>query len=63
VERAFDNRSFKSQMTAALRSGAKLAVVIDEDGWSIRTLREKGEARQTTDATLIRDVKDANDSH
>ncbi len=63
VDRAFDNRSFKSQMTAALRSGAKFAVVIDPDGWTIRTLREKGEARHTTEATLMQDVRDAHDSH
>ncbi|MFM7871644.1 MAG: His/Gly/Thr/Pro-type tRNA ligase C-terminal domain-containing protein, partial [Actinomycetota bacterium] len=31
VERAFDNRSMKSQMKAADRSGAKIAVIIGPD--------------------------------
>jgi histidyl-tRNA synthetase len=61
VDRAFDNRSFKSQMTAALRSGARHAVVIEDAGMSIRTLREKGEARPTTDALLVQELK--HDSH
>ena len=58
VERAFDDRSFKSQMTAALRSGARIAVVIEDSGMTLRTLRQKGEARQTTGATLVRDIKE-----
>jgi histidyl-tRNA synthetase len=44
ADRAFDNRSFKSQMSAAQRSGARLAVVIESDGCQIRTLVEKGDA-------------------
>ncbi|MBA3653257.1 MAG: histidine--tRNA ligase [Actinobacteria bacterium] len=43
ADRAFDNRPFKKQMTAALRSGARLAVVIEPDGVQLRTLTEKGE--------------------
>ena len=31
VERAFDNRSMKSQMKAADRSGARVAVIIGPD--------------------------------
>ncbi|HUR78256.1 MAG TPA: histidine--tRNA ligase, partial [Acidimicrobiales bacterium] len=53
VDRAFDNRSFKSQMTAALRSGAPLAVVIEADGITIRTLSEKGEAVAVDRANLL----------
>ena len=40
--RAYDQRSFKAQMKQATRSGAALAVVIEPDGWSIRTLTTKG---------------------
>ena len=52
VDRAFDNRSFKSQMTAALRSGARFGVVIEDEGISIRTLQEKGEPVAADRATL-----------
>jgi histidyl-tRNA synthetase len=50
ADRAFDNRSFKSQMTAAQRSGARLAVVVEDGGLQLRTLTEKGEPE-----TLSRD--------
>lgn len=53
VDRAFDGRSFKSQLTAALRSGARLAVAIEEAGISIRTLQEKGEPITVDRGTLV----------
>ena len=53
VDRAFENRSFKSQMTAALRSGARLGVVIEDAGITIRTLQEKGEPVAVDRATLV----------
>ena len=53
VDRAFDNRSFKSQMTAALRSGARLGVVVEDAGITIRTLAEKGEPVVVERANLV----------
>ncbi|MEY2399104.1 MAG: histidyl-tRNA synthetase [Actinomycetota bacterium] len=53
ADRAFDNRSFKSQMTAALRSGARDAVVIEHAGITIRTLQEKGEPVAVDRANLV----------
>jgi len=61
VDRAFDGRSFKSQLTAALRSGARLAVAIEPPagggtelpGITIRTLREKGEPTAVDRANLV----------
>ncbi|MGH9178428.1 MAG: histidine--tRNA ligase, partial [Acidimicrobiales bacterium] len=44
ADRAFDSRSFRAQMKVALRSGAALAVVVEPERITIRTLREKGEA-------------------
>ncbi|MDP9402336.1 MAG: histidine--tRNA ligase [Actinomycetota bacterium] len=44
TDRAFDNRSWKAQMRHAQRSGARLALVVEPDGVTIRTLQEKGEA-------------------
>ncbi|HVV37994.1 MAG TPA: histidine--tRNA ligase [Acidimicrobiales bacterium] len=53
VDRAFDNRSFKSQMTAALRSGARLAIVVEDTGITIRTLMQKGEPVSVERANLV----------
>jgi histidyl-tRNA synthetase len=53
VDRAFDGRSFKSQMTAALRSGARLGVVVEDAGITIRTLQEKGEPVNVDRANLV----------
>jgi histidyl-tRNA synthetase len=53
VDRAFDSRSFKSQLTAALRSGARLAVAIEDPGITIRTLQEKGEPVSVDRANLL----------
>lgn len=47
ADRAFDNRSWKAQMKHAQRSGARLALVVEPEGVTIRTLREKGEAEPT----------------
>ncbi|HVE46348.1 MAG TPA: histidine--tRNA ligase [Acidimicrobiales bacterium] len=47
ADRAFDNRSWKAQMKHAQRSGARLALVVEPEGVTIRTLQEKGEAEAT----------------
>lgn len=47
ADRAFDNRSWKAQMKHAQRSGARLALVVEPEGLTIRTLQEKGEAEAT----------------
>jgi histidyl-tRNA synthetase len=43
ADRAFDDRSFKAQLSAAQRTGARLAVVVESTGVQLRTLAEKGE--------------------
>jgi histidyl-tRNA synthetase len=53
VDRSFDNRSFKSQLTQALRSGARLAVAVEDAGITIRTLAEKGEPVVVDRANLV----------
>lgn len=53
ADRAFDNRSFKAQMNAAMKSGASLALVIESDGWQLRTLTEKGEPERVDSATVV----------
>jgi histidyl-tRNA synthetase len=53
TDRAFDQRSYKAQMKQADRSGAKLALVIEEGGWTLRTLQEKGEAESVDPGTAI----------
>jgi histidyl-tRNA synthetase len=53
VDRSFDSRSFKSQLTQALRSGARLAVAVEDAGITIRTLSEKGEPIAVDRATLV----------
>jgi histidyl-tRNA synthetase len=53
VDRSYDNRSFKSQLTQALRSGARLAVAAEEAGITIRTLAEKGEPVAVDRANLV----------
>ena len=54
TDRSYDHRSFKSQMKLATRSGAAYALVIEPDGWTIRTLQAKGEPT-TVDATTAVD--------
>jgi len=62
VERAFDGRSMKSQMKAADRSGAAVAVIIGEDELAagavmVRPLRG-GEQQLVARADLLRHVVD-----
>jgi histidyl-tRNA synthetase len=57
ADRAFDNRSFKSQMSAAQRSGARLAVVVEEGGIQLRTLTEKGEPETVGRGDVVASVK------
>ena len=56
-DRAFDGRSFKSQMTAAQRAGARIAVVVDANGIQLRTLQEKGEPSAVTRETIVDEVR------
>ncbi|MGH9268439.1 MAG: histidine--tRNA ligase, partial [Acidimicrobiales bacterium] len=58
ADRAFDGRSFKAQMKVALRSGARLGVVIEDEGVSIRTLAEKGEAREVERSEVVGVVRE-----
>ena len=57
ADRAFDQRSWKSQMKAALRSEAPLAVVLEDGEASIRTLQEKGEPERADRGTLVEHVQ------
>ena len=57
ADRAFDNRSWKAQMKVAVRSGARLAVVVEDGGVSIRTLQEKGEPEGAERSSLVDHVK------
>lgn len=57
TDRAYDNRSYKAQMKAAIRSTAPLALVIEADGWTIRTLQAKGEPAPTSAATAVDDLR------
>ena len=57
TDRAFDQRSFKAQMRQAVRSGARLAIVIEDEGWSLRTLTEKGEPETVDPATVADHVR------
>jgi histidyl-tRNA synthetase len=57
ADRAYDNRSFKAQMKQAQRSRAPLALVIEEGGWSIRTLQEKGEAVAVEPAAAVDELR------
>ena len=53
ADRAWDDRSWKAQMKAALQSGAALAVVVEAEGITVRTLREKGEAVAVDAADVV----------
>ena len=59
ADRAFDNRSFKSQLKAALRSGARFAVAAEPDGITLRTLlqNEKADAEPLDRADVVDRVK------
>ena len=55
--RGYDGRSYKAQMKQAMRSKAPLALVIEDGGWTIRTLTEKGEPVGTSAATAVDDLR------
>jgi histidyl-tRNA synthetase len=57
ADRAFDNRSFKSQLTAAQRSGARLAVVVEDGACELRTLTEKGQAEKIERDSVVDAVR------
>jgi histidyl-tRNA synthetase len=57
TDRAYDQRSYKAQMKVAMRSTAPLALVIEPDGWTVRTLQTKGEPAPTTPATAVDDLR------
>ena len=57
ADRAWDGRSFKAQMKTAMRSGARLAVVVEPEGVSVRTLQEKGEAEAVDRAEVADAVR------
>jgi histidyl-tRNA synthetase len=62
TERAFDARSMKSQMKAADRSGAAVAVIIGEDeqrdgAVTLRPLRHQGEQRSVPRADMAEAVR------
>ncbi|MDQ3107696.1 MAG: hypothetical protein M3Q68_07825, partial [Actinomycetota bacterium] len=57
TDRAYDQRSYKAQMKLAMRSGAPLALVIEPEGWTIRTLTTKGEPAPTSAATAVDDLR------
>jgi histidyl-tRNA synthetase len=57
ADRAYDGGSFKSQMKRALRSGARLAVVVEPDGTTLRTLTEKGEPEALERGTIVDHVR------
>ncbi|MDP9387810.1 MAG: histidine--tRNA ligase [Actinomycetota bacterium] len=56
ADRAWDDRSWKAQMKAALRSGAALAVSVEPTGVTVRTLREKGEPEAVDRALIVEQV-------
>jgi histidyl-tRNA synthetase len=57
ADRAYDDRSWKAQLKAAQRSGARLAVSIETERIELRTLTEKGEPELLDRATLVDHVK------
>ena len=57
TDRSFDNRSWKAQLKAAQRSGARLGVVIEADRLELRTLQEKGEAEIVDRAKIVEHVR------
>ena len=57
ADRAFDDRSFKAQMRQAMKSGARLAVVVEDAGIQLRTLTEAGEAEVLTRDTIVDTIR------
>jgi histidyl-tRNA synthetase len=63
VDRAFDSRSMKSQMKAADRSGAAVAVIVGDEEKAagrvtVRSLRERGEQVQLDRVRLGETVRE-----
>ena len=57
ADRAWDDRSWKAQMKAAMHSGAALAVVVEAEGITLRTLKEKGEAETMERSSVVDQVR------
>jgi histidyl-tRNA synthetase len=57
ADRSFDDRSWKAQMKAAQRSGARFAISIDEGRIELRTLTEKGEPEALDRDSIVPHVK------
>ncbi|MBW3668902.1 MAG: histidine--tRNA ligase [Actinobacteria bacterium] len=55
ADRAFDHRSWKAQMKAAVRSGAPLIVSIEPEGWTLRAA--DGDREPTTPETVVDHVR------
>ena len=55
--RAYDHRSYKAQMKLAIRSQAPYALVIEPEGWTIRTLQTKGEPTPVDAATAVPELR------
>jgi len=53
ADRAFGNRSWRAQLKAAMRAGAALAVSVEGDGVTIRTLASKGEPEKVDRPDLV----------
>jgi histidyl-tRNA synthetase len=56
ADRAFDDRSFKSQLKSAMRSGARFALAVEPEGATLRTLQEHGEAAPMERAEIVKHV-------
>jgi histidyl-tRNA synthetase len=57
ADRAYDNRSFRAQMKVATKSGARYALVYEDDGVQLRTLRDKGEPETVDPGTIVDHVR------
>jgi histidyl-tRNA synthetase len=57
TDRAYDHRSYNAQMKVAMRSGARLALVVEDAGWSVRTLIEKGEAAPIDPSAAVDELR------
>jgi len=57
TDRAYGTRSFKAQMKQAMRSTAALVLLIEDSGWTIRTLQEKGEPVLVDPASAIDELR------
>ena len=57
TDRAYDHRSFKAQMKLATRSRAAYALLIEPEGWTIRTLQTKGEPAPVDPTTAVDELR------